>query len=328
VHALVERHHERTKLARTTHEAIEDQLWQRVVQCTSDDDLVAAIALGVEERAVSGGEQRFERFSVFRCGRYTNGQRHRHRAVGFFAERNRQRSGRAANLFGERASASGIEAWEQHDEFVTSVPADVLPRSQHVAHDARHQTQRVVTRKVTEGVVHRLELVDVDDEQRYLRTRATTLGEHGRRHVHERATNERTVRSSSSDTITVLIAPGAAQWCSALCCRRRTHRSATYEILEQLEELRVELAADLAPHDLDSFELREGALVAPLRRQCVVNVGDAENARLQRNLLRHETVGITMSIPALVVTAHHRRDVPRELHVGKHLLAGGGMLAE
>ena len=39
-----------------------------------------------------------------------------------------------------------------------------------------------------------------------------------------------------------------------------------------------------------------------------------------------EAVGIPVAIPALVMAPHHRRDVPRKLHVGQHLLAGGRML--
>ena len=90
-----------------------------------------------------------------------------------------------------RCAPRGIEARQQHDELVARVAAHVLAGPQQVAHDARHQAQRVVAGEMAEGVVHRLELIDVDDEQRHLRAGATALGEHGGRHVHERAPHER-----------------------------------------------------------------------------------------------------------------------------------------
>ena len=201
-----------------------------------------------------------------------------------------------------------------------------MTRSQEIARHARHESQRVVARKVAERVVHRLELIDVDDQQRHRRAGPPPLGEHGRGDVHESAPHECACEIVFLGHRDGIVRARAAQRRGALRGGRCVHRAATHELLELGEQRRIELAADLAPHDFDRFELRECALVAALRRERIVHVGNAENARRQRNVLAHEPVGIALAIPALVMAAHHRCDIPRELHVSQHLLAGGGML--
>ena len=96
-------------------------------------------------------------------------------------------------------------------------------------------------------------------------------------------------------------------------------RARPHHLLEQREERRIELRADVDAHDLHCRVVRERALVAPSRRQRIVDVGDAEHARRQRNLLAGDLLRVSLAIPSLVVVPHHRNDVGREIHVGEHL---------
>ena len=77
--------------------------------------------------------------------------------------------------------------------------------------------------------------------------------------------------------------------------------------------------ADVAAHHVQRLVVRHGLLVAALRRQRVVDVGDAENARGARNLLALEPVRIAGAVPPLVVRLDDRAHVPREVDVGEHL---------
>jgi hypothetical protein len=103
-----------------------------------------------------------------------------------------------------------------------------------------------------------------------------------------------------------------ARWCIA-------PRTAPYNLFERSEERWVELTTDVATHDLHRFVVRERLLVAALRRERVVDVGDAKHARGERDRFTLELVWIALAIPALMVAFNDRPYIPREVDVGKKL---------
>ena len=114
-----------------------------------------------------------------------------------------------------------------------------------------------------------------------------------------------------------------------LACQRPARRSEpTHVRLEQREKLRVKLTPHIAAHHVQCLLVRNGFLVAPLRRQGVVHVGDAENARRKRNLFGLESVRVSGTVPALMVRFHDRPHVPWEVDVGQHLHAPHRMLLD
>ena len=71
--ALVERHHERAQLRSAADESVEHELRRGVTRVAGGNNLVAALALGIEQCAVRRGEQRLEGFAVLGCSGYANG---------------------------------------------------------------------------------------------------------------------------------------------------------------------------------------------------------------------------------------------------------------
>ena len=292
------------------------------------DDRIPAGALGFEQRTIGGGKQRFEgiamRWRACDADRDGDGERFNRLVLQW----NGQRGGRSSDLVSERLCGSGVQSRQHDDELVAGKAAEVLARSQMFAGHARHESQRVVSSQVAKGVVHRLELIHVDYEQRHGGTGPSPFREHGGRDLHERAAHERT-----SEIVLLRDLdrrePAGFAWAEQLggeCgCGGA---SAPHELFEAREEMRVELLANLAAHDLHGFQPRERALVASFRRERVEHVGDAQHARRERDGLPRQTVRVALPIPPLVVIAHHWRDVPGELNVGKHLDTGNGVLAD
>ncbi len=54
---------------------------------------------------------------------------------------------------------------QQHDEFVAADPGHDVAVAQLAAHHLGHHLERPIARRMTEGVVDRLELVDIEIEQ-------------------------------------------------------------------------------------------------------------------------------------------------------------------
>ncbi len=69
-------------------------------------------------------------------------------------------------------SATSCDTVEQHRELVATEPGDRVARSEAFAEPTRHRAQQRVTGRVPEAVVHRLEVVEVDEHDRDPRTRA------------------------------------------------------------------------------------------------------------------------------------------------------------
>ena len=96
----------------------------------------------------------------------------------------------AAKFLRHRERTHRVDTGQQDHEFITRIPSDVLARPQAVASEARDHAQRIITGEVTEVVVHGLELIDVDHQQRNGRSGAPPFCEYCGRDVHERATHE------------------------------------------------------------------------------------------------------------------------------------------
>ena len=94
------------------------------------------------------------------------------------------------------------------------------------------------------------------------------------------------------------------------------------DLLERTENGRIELATDVAAHDVERVVVRERALEASVGRQHVVDVGDAHDAGGERNPLAGESVRIARAVPALVMAFHDRAYVPRKVDGSQHLRAG------
>ncbi len=192
--------------------------------CAGDHDLVAPVALRVVERAVGGGEQRLERFAVLRRGRDADGERHATscgpapRAAGSPAPRSCARISRRARPRRRHRGPAAARRTRRRRSGRRTGRAAACSRT-----TLGDEPQHVVARKVAVRVVDRLELVDVDDEQRHRARPCGALGEHGRGHVHERAAHQPPVRSSSSDDRHRVGRAGAPQRRRALRGGRRAH---------------------------------------------------------------------------------------------------------
>ena len=131
----------------------------------SECDGVSSRALRFVERAVGGGEHRFDVIGML-------GRRHadRERDADRFARRAAKRNALAldggAEAIGNFARRVHRRAREQHDELVAGVATDDVAAA-HAALEQRDDGLRhVVALQVAVRVVDELEVVDVDDEQR------------------------------------------------------------------------------------------------------------------------------------------------------------------
>ena len=88
----------------------------------------------------------------------------------------------------------------------------------------------------------------------------------------------------------------------------------------------VELAACLALDQLSGFRNRHGLPIWTVRRQRVEDVGNAEDANLQRNRLTAQRVRIARAVPALVVMADPAQTRVQERNIFQHLVADDGVL--
>src|SRR2546423_170467 len=62
--------------------------------------------------------------------------------------------------------------------------------------------------------------------------------------------------------------------------------------------------------------------VRPSRCQSVVYIGDAKDARRERDFFTGETVGVPFSVPTLLVVSNDRSDVSGKINVGDELEPG------
>src|SRR5687768_11726975 len=97
------------------------------------------------------------------------------------------------------------------------------------------------------------------------------------------------------------------------CITALSGRSNPNEPGERAEHLRVENGAGFLLHDLERLLAGVGTAETARTGQRVVDIGNADNARSQWDLLTLETIGISSSIPVFVVVADHRPDIFREL---------------
>src|SRR5690606_36088209 len=96
---------------------------------------------------------------------------------------------------------------------------------------------------------------------------------------------------------------------------------------EELEDLRVERGARVALHDAHGLRVTERRPVAARRRQRIIYVRNAEDPCGQRNLGTTQAVRVRLSVPALVVVAHDRPDVPGEVERSDDLVTDGRVAA-
>ena len=83
------------------------------------------------------------------------------------------------------------------------------------------------------------------------------------------------------------------------------------DVLEDLEDGRVELTPHVAAHDVERFVMGQRGLERAAREEGVVDVGDGEDARRQWDLLPGQPVRIAGAIPAFVVRLDDRAHFPR-----------------
>jgi hypothetical protein len=166
-----------------------------------------------------------------------------------------------------------------------------------------HIPQHVVALKMTERVIHRLEGVDVDhreceggsacgcvpnprgglfDEPAAKEQSGELVARCAGRPIDRRC---RSTLVSTPGFSGIFLAP----------------RPEGHDLVEELEQARVELPPDVTPHELHRLFMRKRLLVAPFRRQGVIDVGEADHARHERDLFAGESFRISRTIPRLVM---------------------------
>ena len=170
---------------------------------------------------------------------------------------------------------------QQDDELVAGVAADDADRRRELAQRTGDDAKHRVALQVAVIVVDVLELVDVDRRC----SEIVANGPRSARILFATSTNGRRVSRpvrSSVGPVTLRSRVGARDppacdsMRGALSQRRRAR---LHHLLEVREQLGIERRADVGAHDLQRRFVRQRALVAALRRQRIVDVGDAENAR-------------------------------------------------
>jgi len=81
----------------------------------------------------------------------------------------------------------------------------------------------------------------------------------------------------------------------------------------------VELAKSLCPC--------QPAPIGPIRDERVVGVADEDDPRRERDLFSGESVGIAVSVPALVLVSHRERNLSEPWQLPQDPLADRGVLA-
>jgi hypothetical protein len=95
---------------------------------------------------------------------------------------------------------------------------------------------------------------------------------------------------------------------------------------EQGDQFRIPPApARLLDHDLDGVLMGKRRLIGSRGGEGVVNVGDLQNPRQQRDRLASQSVGVARSIPSFVVAADNRQHWGQGFHRLADLLAANRM---
>ena len=263
------------------------------------------------------------------AGCHTDGERDRHRLARTPTQRNSLALDGDAQPVGDLARRVHHRAREQDDELVARVPPDHVTTPDAALEQSDDSFQDIVSLKVAVRVVHELEMIDVDDEQRRRWIAGAAAEEGIVRGVEERAPNEHAGEVIHFARRVRRRRGGLLRWgCRGIREAAPQWAQAAHDGLEQRKELRIELAADVAPHHVQSLVMRHSLLIASLRRQRVVDVGNAENACGAGNLLGLEPVGIAGAVPTLVMRFDDRPHVPRKVDVGEHLDAPHRMLLD
>src|SRR5260221_12408671 len=145
------------------------------------------------------------------------------------------------------------------------------------------------------GVVAQLEVIYADSQQRHGRG---TRAQFSACPLEERAAQWQARQLVRLRAATHAVEPRTSGRRTDATTRSR---QLARHLLERREQPGIELMAHVMAHDVQRFLVRERTLVAPLRRERVVDVRDAQNASRQRNLLADETMRIALAVPALVV---------------------------
>ena len=179
---------------------------------------------------------------------------------------------------------------------------------------------------MSERVVDALEVIDIDHRQRH----RLIVGGRERRGG---AFGEGSAQPETGEFITGRAgggvgAPFGLGSARDGCRRRTTGRVFAHHVFEERVERRIELPPSVAPHQLHRFGVRQGAFVAAFGRERVVDVGDAHDARHERNVISGQAVRVAGAVPGLVMRSYDRNHIPRELDLGQELHAGDGVLLD
>ena len=85
------------------------------------------------------------------------------------------------------------------------------------------------------------------------------------------------------------------------------------DLEERLHDDRVEVRPGVLRDDGDGLLVRPGLAVGPGRGQGVVDVGDGQDARRERDVLALQAAGVAGAVPLLVVVLDDRQDGPGEV---------------
>src|SRR5450759_4665881 len=106
--------------------------------------------------------------------------------------------------------------------------------------------------------------------------------------------------------------------------RRRHGLRSLHHPDEPVGELRVELSAGVEVDVMQRLDTAERRPVRPLGRHGFVRVTQREDARLDRDVLPRETLGVAFAVPSLVMRARPRQDL-REVRRREDALAEHGV---
>jgi len=97
-------------------------------------------------------------------------------------------------------------------------------------------------------------------------------------------------------------------------------------VFEDLEQRRIEDDSAILTHDRERVTGRQPGSVTSAGGERVEYVGKAEDPRRKRNIVPGQAIRVPTAVPMLMVVAHHRSDVPRELDLTEQVNARLGML--